>query len=222
MDGQGAIAIQAGRDYARMVKGGEFYQALAQLRFGRFEDLLDLHSPPENPIYRGLWDFGRGYAHLRLEHADSARFYLARVRTAAEHTPATVSFRGHSAAQLLGVVGGILDGEIRRADGRLDDAIASFERAVEIEDGLTYDEPEPLNFSARDWLGAALLEADRAQDAERTYRLALEDHPHNGWALFGLEAALRTQGRTVDADAARTEFERAWARSDVWLRASRF
>jgi tetratricopeptide (TPR) repeat protein len=222
MDGQGAIAIQAGRDYGRLVVGGEFYQALAQVRFGRFEDLLELDSPPANPIYRGLWDFGRGYAHLRLENVDSARFYLGRVRTAAEHTPATVSFRGHSAAQLLGVVGGILDGEILRADGRLDEAIALFERSVEIEDGLTYDEPEPLNFSARDWLGAALLDAGRAADAERTYRLALEDHPHNGWALFGLEAALRARGRTADADAAKAEFERAWARSDVWLRASRF
>jgi TolA-binding protein len=91
-----------------------------------------------------------------------------------------------------------------------------------IEDSLIYDEPEPLNFSARDWLGAALLEARRPGDAERVYREALTDHPHNGWALFGLAQALDGQARSADAAAVREQFARAWARADVWLRASRF
>ena len=33
-----------------------------------------------------------------------------------------------------------------------------------------YDEPEPLPFAARHWLGAALLEAKRFEEAERVYR----------------------------------------------------
>ena len=45
-----------------------------------------------------------------------------------------------------------------------------------------YDEPEPLPFAVRHWLGAALLEANRPPDAERRYREELEDHPHNGCA----------------------------------------
>ena len=78
----------------------------------------------------------------------------------------------------------------------MEDAIAALEQAVALEDALTYDEPEPLPFAARDWLGAALLDAGRAADAERVYRAALDDRPHNGWSLFGLEQALRAQGRT--------------------------
>ena len=117
-------------------------------------------------------------------------------------------------------MGGILEGEIRREAGELDAAIESFERAVEVEDQLEYSEPEPLPFAARHWLGAALLEAGRFADAERVYRAELEDHPNNGWSLFGLRQALETQGKAVaDVEA---EFERSWARSDTWIAASRF
>lgn len=104
----------------------------------------------------------------------------------------------------------------------LDDAIAALERAVEREDELIYDEPEPLNFSARHWLGAALLEAGRHADAERVYRRELEDHPNNGWSLFGLAQALEAQGRKDDAARVRDSLEQAWARSDTWINASRF
>ena len=63
---------------------------------------------------------------------------------------------------------------------------------------MDYDEPEPLPFPARHWLGAALLEAGRHADAERVYREDLERHPHNGWSLLGLQQALKAQGKTDD------------------------
>jgi hypothetical protein len=104
----------------------------------------------------------------------------------------------------------------------MDDAITAFETAVTLEDGLGYDEPEPLPFAARDWLGAALLEAGRPADAERVYRASLDDRPNSGWSLFGLEQALRAQGRTADAHEARARFQQAWARSRTELTSSRF
>jgi tetratricopeptide (TPR) repeat protein len=222
MDGQGAIAIQAGRDYAKLPGGGVFLQALAQVRFGRFEELLqDLPTAPRQPVQRGLWAFGRGYAHLRLGHPDSALSYAGLVDSLARAVPDSITFRGHTATRLLSITGGILRGETERRDGRLAEAIASFERAVTIEDSLIYDEPEPLDFSARDWLGAALIEANRPADAEGVYREALADHPHNGWALFGLAQTLAAQGRATDAAEVRAQFARAWPRADVWLRSSR-
>ncbi|HEU0053686.1 MAG TPA: hypothetical protein VFQ39_10930, partial [Longimicrobium sp.] len=119
-------------------------------------------------------------------------------------------------------VGGLLRGEMARADGRMDDAVAEFEVAVALEDALQYDEPEPLPFAARDWLGAALLEMGRAADAEKVYRAGLEDRPNNGWSLFGLEQALRAQGRSAEADEAKARFDTAWARSRTTLRSTRF
>jgi hypothetical protein len=128
--------------------------------------------------------------------------------------------RWHTAKNLLGVVAAILEGEIHRTEGDLPRAIAAFERGVVLEDALTYDEPEPLPFAARHWLGAALLETNRYADAERVYREELVDHPHNGWSLLGLQKALAGRGTAspeVDRDLAES-----WARADSWIRSSRF
>ncbi len=222
MDGQGAVAIQAARDYGKIVSSGSFYEAMTMLRFGRFDEILELDDPPDGDIQRGFWNFSRGYAYLRHDQPGRARVYLERVRLAAESTPESESFRGHPATDLLGVVAGILEAEILRHEGDGTAAVAILETAVEIEDGLRYDEPEPLNFSARHWLGDLLLELERHGEAEAVFEAALEDHPRNGWSLFGLEAALRAQGRDAEADAAHKRFKEAWARSDTWISAAIF
>ena len=92
----------------------------------------------------------------------------------------------------------------------------------EIEDGLRYDEPEPLNFSARHWLGDALMDAGRFEDAAGVFEAALRDHPHNGWSLFGLAQSLRAQGKKQEADEVQRRFEAAWQNADVEITASRF
>ena len=220
MDGQGAVAVQAGRDYGKTVASGNFYEAMTLLRFGRFDEILELDDPPDRGIQRGFWDFSRGYAYLRRDDVNRARFYLEKVNLAAETNSG--SFRGHSAADLLGVVAGILEGEILRADGKNEEAVELLEAAIEVEDGLRYDEPEPLNFSARHWLGDLLLEMERYEEAEAVFEAALEDHPMNGWSLFGLEAALRAQDRSAEADRVNELFQKAWARSDTWIAAAIF
>ena len=217
MDGQGAVAIQAGKDYAK-VTGNSVYQVLTLIRFGRFDEVLRVMDRPERDIPGGLWDFAQGYAHLRQGDADFARVYLDRVLVAAESSEDRLRF--HSAEHLLGTASAILEGEIHRDAGNLDAAMESFERAVRIEDQLGYDEPEPLPFAARHWLGAALLQAERYADAERVYREEVADHPHNGWSLFGLKTALQAQRKSLgDVD---VDLKASWARSDTWLSASRF
>jgi tetratricopeptide (TPR) repeat protein len=216
MDGQGAIATQAGKDYAKLT-GNSFYQVLTLVRFGRFDEVLEVKNRPTDEVFGGLWDFAQGYAHLRQKAPDFARVYLERVKKTAENTKAM--FRVNPGKNVLGTVAGILEGEIHRSAGNLDAAIAAFEVAVRIEDELPYDEPEPLPFAARHWLGAALLEAKRFADAERVYRDELEDHPHNGWSLFGLKQAIAARGASapdVDADLAAS-----WSRADTWLQSSR-
>ena len=66
------------------------------------------------------------------------------------------------------------------------------------------------------------LEAGRAAEAEKVYRDDLKRHRANGWALFGLEQCLRKQGKSMDADKAKAEFEKAWSHADVKLAKSRF
>jgi len=217
MDGQGAVAMQAAKDYAKLT-GDTFYQVLTLLRFGRFDEVLEVTKRPRSGVSAGMFDFAQGYAELRAGRTDAAKTRLAAVMTAADTSKE--GFRMFSAKDLLSIVAGILEGEIQRATNDLPGAIASFERAVTLEDALMYDEPEPMPFAARHWLGAALLDARRFAEAERVYREELVDHPHNGWSLLGLKQALAGQGKSspdVDAD-----FTASWARSDTWIRASRF
>jgi tetratricopeptide (TPR) repeat protein len=217
MDGQGAIAIQAGKDYAKRTND-TIYHVLTLLRFGRFDEMAAVTQRPKGEVSGAVWDFAQGYALLRTKGAAEARPELEKVRQIADSSKA--QFRGHPASRILGALGGILEGEILRAEGDLSKAISVLERAVKVEDEIEYDEPEPLPFSARHWLGALLLEAKRPGDAERVYREALADHPHNGWSLFGLKQALAAQGKpTADVD---RDLEKSWARADTWLRASRF
>jgi len=222
MDGQGALAASAAKEYARQVNGGSFYHAMVLFRFGQFDDILEMSEIPEQPLQRGLWDFSRGYAHLRTGAGDSASYYLARVDEATSTIPESVTMRNHPAPALLGIVGDILRGELLRSEGRMDEATAAFQRAVEQHDGLRYDEPEPLNFSSRHWLGAHLLEIGKTVEAESVYRESLVKHPNNGWSFFGLEQALRAQGRMAEAEEARARFAKAWDRADTVIRSSRF
>lgn len=215
-DGQGAPATQAGKDY-RKVTGNSMYEVLTLLRFGRFDEILANDDRPEDEVAAALWDFAQGYASLREGDMERAKALQKSVAEFAQTTDKR--FRFHPAGQVIGTTASILSGEILRQEGDLEGAIAAFNKAVETEDLMDYDEPEPLPFAARHWLGAALLEAEEYQKAERVYRDELADHPHNGWSLYGLKQALAAQGKSdaeVDAD-----FKQSWARSDLWITASR-
>ena len=163
-----------------------------------FRASLELEEAPSTQL--GLFQFAQGYAHLRGGEADLAGVYLERVKDAAATLPESTQIRGATAARLLGAAGGILEGEILREEGLLNEAIEVFGDAVELYAPIPYAEPEALNVSPRHWLGAALLEAGRAEEAEAVYREALVQHPHNGWSIYGLEQALRAQGRGAEAD----------------------
>ena len=216
-DGQGAIAIRAGKDYTK-ITGDSLYETLTMLRFGRFDEILGVPAPAKGDFTLGVWDFARGYAHLRGGESDFAQLYLERVRARAESSEAR--FRWHSVSDLLNIVAGILEGEIYRQNRDFSEAIDAFERAVELEDALNYDEPESLPFDSRHWLGALFLEIERYSDAEQVYREELKDHPHNGWSLFGLLKALEAQGK--NSSEVEVSFKDSWARADTWIQSSRF
>jgi hypothetical protein len=71
-------------------------------------------------------------------------------------------------------------------------------------------------------LGAVLLQAGRAKEAETVYRESLASYRLDGWALYGLAQAQDALGDHAGADATRGEFSTAWQLADVKLSASRF
>ena len=71
-------------------------------------------------------------------------------------------------------------------------------------------------------LGAVLLDAGRADEAETVYWEDLRRNPNTGWSLFGLAQALKAQGKNEEAAVIMERFRTAWKDADVTLSASRF
>lgn len=234
-DGQGAVAIQAARDLARIAPGSAFYLPMTWARFGRWAELLETPVPDVPAFQQGVWHFGRGLAAVRSSATidgppEASRFSQAEaelnaLRTIRGSIPATARFRRHAHQALLGMAEGVLAGEIHAAQGGFDAAVEALEGALALEAGLAYDEPEPWFIPVSHVLGAVLLEAGRPADAEAVYARSLVTHPENGWALKGLIDAIRAQGdatREGELLALESRLEAAWVRSDTWLHGSRF
>jgi tetratricopeptide (TPR) repeat protein len=196
----------------------------ALTRFGRWDEMLAEPPPPAGSAFlRGAWHYARGLAHVAQGALPAAEQELAALRSLmADPSLDQPLFSPNTARAVLGVGPHVLAGEIAAAYGRHEEAIAHLERAVRLEDALVYTEPAEWHFPPRLALGAVLLEADRASEAETVYWEDLRRNRNNGWALAGLLRAVRTQGRDQEAALIEARFREAWARADVELPGSRF
>ncbi len=188
------------------------------MRFGRHEDILKQAAPPDNrPVMVAWRHFARGVAHARMQHVEEAEMERAQLRTAAARIPETALFGGsglESARAVITVAGVVLDARIAEARRQNDAAIAAWTNATAAIDRLPYDEPPVWFYPVRESLGAALLRAGRAADAERVFREDLVRHPRNSRSLLGLHEALVQQKREADAAWIDTQFREAWKNAD--------
>ena len=110
-----------------------------------------------------------------------------------------------------------LTGEMLEAEGNLEEAIKHYSAAVDIEDQNNYTEPPSWLQPMRHYLGAALLDANKAIEAEAVFRRDLSWHRNNGWSLFGLWKSLELQGNQEAAKEAYNDYQDSWTDSDVIL-----
>ena len=196
-----------------------------QVRFGDWDAILaDASPPPALPYPTAIRHFARGLAHARKGALDQAsREAQALHAIALDPAMAQVSFFDiNNAAAVLRVADALLRGELLRAQGRQDAAIAALREAAIAEDALAYNEPADWPLPVRPYLGAALLEAGDAGAAAEVFAQDLKTYPHNGWSLFGLAQAQLKLGQ---ADAARQTTRRqavAWQWADAPLTAARY
>ena len=191
------------------------------LRFSKYSDVLALPPPPANrPVQQSWHHFSRGVALAKTGKADEAAAERKLLTTAIAAVPESALFGGGgwaSAANALTIASLSLDARIAAARAEHDRAIKFWQQAVAAADQLPYDEPPVWFYPVRESLGAALLAANRAADAERVFRDDLVKHPRNARSLFGLQAALEKQGRQSDAAWVQREFNDAWKNADVTL-----
>ncbi len=197
---------------------------VALVRFGRWDEVLRQPPPPKDWLYtRGVWHYARGMAFNAKGQAAEARGELSQLEQVLQAMPEqrTVAFffRARNMQQLAA---NVLAGEIAAKAGDIATAERLLRAAVAEQDTHWFTEPPPWYFPVRQALGAVLLQAGRAADAEKVYREDLQQNPGNGWSLFGLTQSLEKQGKTTEAAQTGERFRKAWAQADVTLPASRF
>ena len=233
MEGRSKVAIEAARKVAANVQlemidqfpGVEFFNTiplLALTQFGRWDEVLAEPQPPEQLEFsNGIWHYARATAYAKKNDLDAARTErdkLVLLRDATDvHFLETIDY---PATKLLKIADELVLGEIAMAEGNADDAIAHLQIAVATQDELPYTEPPFWYYPTRHTLGKALLVAGKAEEAEAVYRRDLEDHPRNGWSMFGLIESLKAQGK--DTSDLMGKFALVWSEADVTLTSSTF
>ncbi len=192
------------------------YWALA--RFERWDALLAEPAPAEHQRYTtGMWRYTRGLALAATGRTDEAQAEHDSVAAITAATPKEQPAGINSAKALLQLAERHLAGRVAAAKGDTAAAITAYQEAMKLEDELVYDEPPAWYQPIRLELGALALAQGKAAEAEQLYREDLEHWPNNGWALHGVAASLRAQGKDAEAAKVDARFRKAWEKADVKL-----
>ena len=200
MAGREARALEAARAGARHTPAGVAagvlelqlvvaapYLTLAT--FGRWEQLLREPMPqPGQRLATALAWQARGRAASALGRPAEARAALDSV---AAIEAATTTY---PAAPVLRIARLVLGAEIAERQGDRTGAVARLTEAVSVEDAMSYMEPPYWFQPVRPLLGATLLRAGRATDAERAFREDLARFPKNVWSERGLARSVAAAG----------------------------
>jgi tetratricopeptide (TPR) repeat protein len=192
-------------------------------KFGMWDDMLKEPAPnPQLPGATISYFQSRATALAATGKIEDAKAELAKTEKLIAAVPSDAAQGNNEAKPLYDI--GQLKAQARTAsaEGKHDEAVRLLTDAVGMEDKLAYNEPNDMIFPTRHLLGAELLAAGKAADAEAVYREDLKRHPNNGWAYFGLSAALTAQKRDSEAAAARKQFEEAWSKADIKLASTAF
>lgn len=234
MQGQSKVAIEAARKLADNVSleqidqypTVEFFKTiplLSLIQFGHWDEILQEAQPRADLGYsNAIWRYARGMALANTGKVAGAKTELAAL-VALKSNPKVMTLDGNDypASALLQIAEDLLRGEIALASKDMPTAITRFTAAVAGQDALPYTEPPFWYYPTRQSLGAALLEAGRAREAQAVYEKDLQQYPHNGWSTLGLALALDAQGKTTEAAQHREHFTTAWQFADITLQGSR-
>jgi tetratricopeptide (TPR) repeat protein len=193
------------------------------IRFGLWEDLLREPKPKATlPLTTAFWHYSRTLAFSATGRLEEAAAEERAFESARGAVPASAKMGNNPAATVLEVARAMIGGELLFRRGQTEPAFERLREAVRLDDALKYNEPWDWVQPARHSLGALLLQAGRAEEAEAVYREDLKRHPGNGWSLHGLAECLRLRGQEKEAKETQEKFNAAWARSEVKIPGSCF
>jgi tetratricopeptide (TPR) repeat protein len=184
------------------------------LRFHKWDDILKMPAPdPSMQTTTVFWHFARGMALAGTGKISEAEAEYKIVLDAERKTPPDVVFAmpiNNKAKDIMKIAENVLGAKIAVTKTDNASAIAMLKNAVAIQDKLNYGEPPDWFFPVRESLGAVLLMKGDATGAEQVFRADLDRNPRNPRSLYGLQQALKAQGRDYDASFVEKEFNTAW------------
>ncbi len=185
-----------------------------EVRFHKWNEILKTPQPDESmQTATVFWHFARGVALAATGKVEEAEAEHKVVAEAEEKTAPDAIFQmpiNNKTKDILKIAEYVLGAKIAQARKENDDAISQLREAVTIQDGLKYNEPQDWFYPVRESLGAALLMNGDQAGAEQVFRDDLERTPRNPRSLFGLEQALKAQGRAYDATFVKKQFDASW------------
>ncbi|KOC09608.1 tetratricopeptide repeat domain protein [Aspergillus flavus AF70] len=198
------------------------------VRFGRWEDILNLELPADRAVYCAttaniLYARGVAFSALgRLAEAEAAQKQFEAAR--ATVPPSRLNSIPVKEVDVLKVGSEMLSGELEYRKGNYEVAFAHLRQAIELEDALPYSDPPPWMQPVRHALGGLLLEQNRVEEAEQVFREDLglaKDFPrrkarlNNVWGLHGLHECLVRLGKLEEALSIQVQRDIAVGSADV-------
>jgi predicted Zn-dependent protease len=166
-----------------------------------------------------MWRYSRAMAYAARKdaaRANEAQAFFA--KESAALPPDTGFAEMNRAVEVLSVANEVLAARLDAAHGRTESAIAHWQKAVEAQDKLNYDEPPDWYYPVRESLGAALLATGKAKDAETVLREDLRRNTRNPRSLFGLKESLAAQHADSDASWVERQFRETRKNADSELK----
>jgi tetratricopeptide (TPR) repeat protein len=194
------------------------------VKFEQWEKILVSPKPDGDLAYaKAIWHYARGMAYANLNKTEDARKELDSLNSLieSEGVKSIIIWSINRADEVCKIASNVLRAELHAKQGDDRSAIHFLEKAIQIEDGLNYNEPPDWFFSVRHLLGDVLMTQGDYVGAEQIYREDLVHWRKNGFALNGLYESLKEQNRIAEAEAVKAQFDMAWKYADSELKYSR-
>jgi tetratricopeptide (TPR) repeat protein len=195
----------------------------AHAQFSTPDTILALPNPGDRiPYVKAMWHYARGIARAAnrdFPGAAAEADAIAELQRTTDFTPYNAALV--PAQDVFSLAQVLVMGRLAQAQGDSDAAIARFEQAAALQDGLPYMEPPYWYYPVRQTLGAELIRAGRLADAEDQFKRALRRAPNNGWSYFGLAELYKARGASDQAQQMQQQLSKTWAGDLALLQLSR-
>ncbi|WP_067687446.1 hypothetical protein [Nocardia jejuensis] len=206
----------------------------AYIRFGKWQELIDL-TPPKDPdlycVTTAMLHYAKGVAYSATDRIEQALAEQRRFTAAVARVPESRTLFNNTCRDILAIAAAMLEGELRYRRGDYDRAFEALRHSIELDDNLPYDEPWGWMQPTRHAYGALLLEQGHLAEAEAVYRADLgldhtlpraSQHPGNVWSLHGYHESLTRLGKSEAAQIVGQQLELAAAVADIPIHSSCF